>query len=446
MKRGILSLLLLSALLITGCGAGSSEAIDNSPTVSLPEASNHPEATGASDMQAASTPFHTQEIWCENNGKKIYGIAYIPDTQEEKKPLVIFSHELGNTHMAGIPYAERLAAAGYAAYTFDFCGGTVGNGNRSDGVNTEMSVITEMTDLEAVLDAATSWDFVDPARIVLLGGSQGGAVTALTGCRNPESIAGMILLYPALNVSEDVHRRFDQVGNIPEEYDMFGGWIRVGRNYATDIWDIDFLRELSQYPGDVLLLHGDRDSSVDISYSERAASVIPNCEYHVIAGGGHEFFGKPFEAAVVYILNYLNRMGSRAAAGSAEPGVPPVSPKNETLSLRIGDTPVSVEWEKNGSVEALRELTRESPLTVSLSMYGGFEQVGSIGQSLPRDDVQTTTNAGDIVLYSGNQIVIFYGSNSWAYTRLGHITDQDAAGMKSLLGQGDVRITITLEN
>ena len=138
--------------------------------------------------------------------------------------------------------------------------------------------------------------------------------------------------------------------------------------------------------------------------------------------------------------------GDMQTAGSTESEFPPVSPKSETFSLRIGDTPVSVEWEKNDSVEALRELTRESPLTISLSMYGGFEQVGSIGQSLPRDDVQTTTNAGDIVLYSGNQIVIFYGSNSWAYTRLGHITDQDAAGMQSLLGQGDVSITLTLEN
>ncbi len=134
------------------------------------------------------------------------------------------------------------------------------------------------------------------------------------------------------------------------------------------------------------------------------------------------------------------------AVESTESKAPPVSPKSETLSLRIGDTPVSVEWENNESVSTLRELTRESPLTIPLSMYGGFEQVGSIGQDLPRDDEQTTTNAGDIVLYSGNQIVIFYGSNSWAYTRLGHITDQDAAGMKSLLGQGDVSITLTLEN
>ncbi len=62
-----------------------------------------------------------------------------------------------------------------------------------------------------------------------------------------------------------------------------------------------------------------------------------------------------------------------------------------------------------------------------MSMYGGFEQVGEIGTSLPRNDVQTTTSAGDIVLYSGNQIVIFYGNNSWAYTRLGHITDHDDA-------------------
>ena len=77
-----------------------------------------------------------------------------------------------------------------------------------------------------------------------------------------------------------------------------------------------------------------------------------------------------------------------------------------------------------------------------MSMYGGFEQVGSLGQALPRDDVQTTTAAGDIVLYSGSQIVVFYGSNSWAYTRLGHITDKTPEELTALLGSGDVTITI----
>lgn len=115
------------------------------------------------------------------------------------------------------------------------------------------------------------------------------------------------------------------------------------------------------------------------------------------------------------------------------------------LQMRIGDTAVTVEWEDNESVQALRDLCTDNPLTIQMSMYGGFEQVGSIGQSLPRDDQQTTTGAGDIVLYSGNQIVVFYGSNSWAYTRLGHITDQNAAGMSELLGNGDVTITISME-
>ena len=81
------------------------------------------------------------------------------------------------------------------------------------------------------------------------------------------------------------------------------------------------------------------------------------------------------------------------------------------------------------------------PLTIQMSMYGGFEQVGSIGQSIVRDDVQTNTSFGDIVLYSGNQIVVFYGSNSWAYTRLGHV-DLSQQEMRALLGGGDVVITL----
>lgn len=114
------------------------------------------------------------------------------------------------------------------------------------------------------------------------------------------------------------------------------------------------------------------------------------------------------------------------------------------MQMMIGETPVTVAWEDNASVEALRALAAEG-LTIEMSMYGGFEQVGSIGQSLPRDDQQTTTASGDIVLYSGNQMVVFYGSNSWAYTRLGHITDQTPAQMKALLGSGDVTITLSMK-
>ena len=111
------------------------------------------------------------------------------------------------------------------------------------------------------------------------------------------------------------------------------------------------------------------------------------------------------------------------------------------MKMRIGETEVQVVWEENESVQALKELVKDKPLSIQMSMYGGFEQVGSIGTSLPRNDRQTTTNSGDIVLYSGNQVVVFYGSNSWAYTRLGHITNKNQNDMRDLLSNGDVTIT-----
>ena len=116
----------------------------------------------------------------------------------------------------------------------------------------------------------------------------------------------------------------------------------------------------------------------------------------------------------------------------------------ETMRMKIGETDVEVMWEDNESVAALKELARDG-LRIQMSMYGGFEQVGPIGKSLPREDRQTTTQAGDIVLYSGNQLVVFYGSNSWAYTRLGRIVDKSASELGELLGSGDVAISFTLE-
>ena len=128
-------------------------------------------------------------------------------------------------------------------------------------------------------------------------------------------------------------------------------------------------------------------------------------------------------------------------------GSPESDPSDEEtigeMKLMIGDTKVSVQWEDNESVEALKELVTEAPVTIQMSMYGGFEQVGSLETSLPRNDVQTTTQAGDIVLYSGSNLVIFYGSNSWAYTRLGRITDKSASEIAALLGSGNVTIVIS---
>jgi hypothetical protein len=115
----------------------------------------------------------------------------------------------------------------------------------------------------------------------------------------------------------------------------------------------------------------------------------------------------------------------------------------DELCLSVGDKRLSIEWEDNESVDALKDLAG-SGMNINMSMYGGFEQVGSIGTSLPQNDSQTTTSPGDIVLYSGNQIVIFYGSNSWAYTRLGKITGLDEKELEDTFGNGDVTISLSV--
>ena len=92
--------------------------------------------------------------------------------------------------------------------------------------------------------------------------------------------------------------------------------------------------------------------------------------------------------------------------------------KEENMKLSIDNQELDVAWEDNDSVKALKGIL---PLTISMHEYGGFEQTGSIGKSITRNDSQIGVVPGDIVLYSGNAISVFYSTSSWLYTRLGHI-------------------------
>ena len=90
------------------------------------------------------------------------------------------------------------------------------------------------------------------------------------------------------------------------------------------------------------------------------------------------------------------------------------------IKIQIGDKKFTANLEDN---EAAKEFAQMLPISVEMRDYGGFEKVGALGKTLASNDSQTTTVVGDIVLYNSDQIVIFYGSNSWSYTRLGHIDD-----------------------
>lgn len=109
------------------------------------------------------------------------------------------------------------------------------------------------------------------------------------------------------------------------------------------------------------------------------------------------------------------------------------------MNITIDGVNVPVEWEDNESVKALKDYV---PVMAELHSYGGFEQVGSLGMTLPRNDERITTTSCDIVLYSGNQIVIFYGSNTWEYTRLGRLKVKSQEELTGLLRKSGVTITI----
>ena len=134
--------------------------------------------------------------------------------------------------------------------------------------------------------------------------------------------------------------------------------------------------------------------------------------------------------------------GSKVQEATKQENKSVAEPKKEqAMKLIIDDKVVPVTWEQNASTTALQKLL---PLTIKMSPYGGFEQVGDIGQNITSADKQITTQYGDIVLYAGNKLVIFYGSNSWAYTRLGHI-ELSQQEMAALLNRDGVTVKLEAE-
>ena len=131
-------------------------------------------------------------------------------------------------------------------------------------------------------------------------------------------------------------------------------------------------------------------------------------------------------------------------SGDAENGQVEEENSEMQMNVQVGGSNFTATLEENEAVDALVDMMEQGPVTIQMSDYSGFEKVGPLGTSLPTSNQQTTTQAGDIVLYQGNQIVMFYGSNSWSYTRLGHI--DDLTGWEEALGSGDVTVTFSLED
>ena len=118
--------------------------------------------------------------------------------------------------------------------------------------------------------------------------------------------------------------------------------------------------------------------------------------------------------------------------------------KIDMIKITINNNVLEVKLEDNETTKSLVKRLKNGNITVKANEYGGFEKVGNLGFNLPKNDTYITTSAGDVVLYQGNQISIFYKSNSWSYTRLGKIQNISESELKKILGTGDVDIILSL--
>lgn len=311
MRKSILFILCILALVplaLGGCAGNGNASILTEELSAIDADGEETAAASAPEMknmqisEALTYEYETKELYARRDENQIYGVIYIPQGISEKMPTVIFSHGFGGNYQVGTQYAEALAAKGYVVYCFDFCGGS--QGSRSDGSVLEMSIFTEQADLEAVIDMVQSLDYVDSDNLFLMGTSQGGAVSAITAAANKEKIKGAILLYPAFVLVDQIKERFESVEDIPDTYYLM--WMTVGRAYAENLLDYDIYEVISAYDKDVLLIHGDADSIVPLSYSERAAEVYDSARLEILPGAGHGFYGEDAEQTIEWILEYLD--------------------------------------------------------------------------------------------------------------------------------------------
>ncbi|MCB8976493.1 MAG: hypothetical protein H6657_03595 [Ardenticatenaceae bacterium] len=117
---------------------------------------------------------------------------------------------------------------------------------------------------------------------------------------------------------------------------------------------------------------------------------------------------------------------------------------SKLMNIQVGNHILTATLVENSSAAALKEALAESPITINMRDYDRMEKVGPLGMDLPRNDESITTEAGDIILFQGSALVIYYASNSWNFTRLGKIDNVTATELKEILGDGNVTVTLSL--
>lgn len=241
---------------------------------------------------------------CNRGALTIRGTEYRPEGST--LPAAIVSHGIMASQDAVRHYARELAEQGYCAYCFDFCGGGIPGSGKSDGETSDMSVLTELQDLEAVISYVQGRPHVDK-KLLLMGCSQGGFVSALAAAKHPGLVDKLVLFYPALCIPDDaragrmVFARFDP-DNIPEMIPC--GPMTLGKCYPEAVLRMDPYAQIKAYGGPVLIVHGECDRLVRVEYSKEAQRTYSDAELHIIEGADHVFNPEQDVVAMEYLRRF----------------------------------------------------------------------------------------------------------------------------------------------
>ena len=252
---------------------------------------------------------------CQRDGLTIRGTEY--RLEGDCLPIAIVSHGFMAFQDTVRQYAVVLAEMGYVSYCFDFCGGCVIKG-KSDGSTAEMSVLTEVKDLEAVIQYARGREYSNPEEILLMGCSQGGFVSAIAASKLNGIISKLVMFYPALCIPDDARAgkmmfaKFDP-GNIPDIIRC--GPMKLGKCYVRDVIGMDTYQEIQDFSGDILIVHGTKDKIVNMEYSKRAYEMYSEnrgkndgsgtVSFFPLDGGRHGFSKRHDRAAIGYLKQFL---------------------------------------------------------------------------------------------------------------------------------------------
>ena len=300
-KKTILFLVMLLLLSCTACA--SNETAQETATETVHEVVEETVVEIVQPkMDITDISATEKEIYFYRDDLKIYAKMYMPEG-EGPFPVVIFSHGFPGTYFWADAYAKGLTNSGIAGVTFDFIGGSADS--KSDGTVTDVSVLTEVEDLNAVMDSVKSMPQIDANNLFLCGHSFGGLVSTYVAAQRPDEVKGLMVWEPSYQMREYILSLYPIGSEIPDEIYTP---VHVGRIFIEDMQASDIFEVMGNYDKEVLLLQGELSKTNELQeeYFNKAAEIFPNMQWEIVDGATHAFSGKAGERALEKCLNYLN--------------------------------------------------------------------------------------------------------------------------------------------